>query len=1664
MAESPLSFSKTNPNREILLAKNLAPYSVSGVWSNAATNYNSEVNFVSYSVIDSPNNYISQPPFITQNTRFNSYSPENGFSFNINYNNPPLPTKPNSGEYSPKETKMDILYEGEIDAAFNNNIYGPEDGYNLLVTIDDLQLNNKIYQPYWSPPIFTPSSYSAYQLYINPNAQGTNGPITDDSQLAQIGAVQLRDLFQTRVDTELLKSSLLRTNLDGFKSPFFAALQVLGTNPVVEPNYRITVPEGPLAKAFDFIGRVSGFYTPVSPIPGDYFSDSIFSDRVGSKSVRTLGLINRGLGGILGPIMNLFRNPSETFLSYTSNGQKSILFNNLNLNRYRPNYDYGFGGLRGILQTAVDAVSGADNSESSQNYLGNRTTDLAQITSPPNQVPVNSSGQQVQAPVYGPDLQANIFEGNEGRLNFGLAGKTLADGGSIDGGFVWVSPVYKGNAGFKAKQGGAAGSLDDDFNLIKSSYELNQSTNLTFKPGSILDNTQRLVDSGDKVQGGNRLKHVGNAINQVSKVFNDGYKEITKGSKVLSYVDNISNNEIITTGREVGVEYCRLFTKDTPYYTYGDLQKSDGITTFGRKFSYSVLDNTYNLNIAPQRLPDSTNIRTNNEGKFVAKKYMLSIENLAWRTSSRPGFTYDDLPLCERGPNGGRIMWFPPYDLKFNDTSTAQFQGTSFLGRPEPMYTYKETTRNGSLSFKIVVDHPSVVNTIIRKQLKGQTKDRVESIMNSFFAGCAKYDIYELAKKFNTIPLSDLVRFQMAIENPNASRESLERTSENIPRGNTNEEGKTEQQSAADFKNKYTDFALYFDNNVPGPNNSDTTTEQYETTYNQYIGQKNTYQTQSINLFSSNTIFCKKDATSLNTCQQNSGSSEFFTSVIEPAFTKLKDELVKDLFQILDASGTVDIEMVGSASAQGTSPYNQKLSQRRIDSFINYLKLQVSPTSGTKMSDYFDVKKTIKVVKSSAQGSSGTSTPKDGSGNAGTTINCNTQINGGSGSAEDKSNANVYSTSAMACRRILVTKINAKLPENQNKPGDEKGTTTTANDDKNEVGNLYKVQPRERRDPTAVTEGISKKILRNLFSECDYFDALKEESPMIYDSIKEKLKYFNPAFHSMTPEGLNSRLVFLNQCVRPGQTIPTIGADGRPKFNDAVNTSFGTPPVLILRIGDFYNTKIIPDSVSFTYDPLNFDMNPEGIGLQPMIANVTLSFKIIGGMGLAKPVEELQNALSFSYYANTEIYDERATPTDESFKILDKEILEALNNGKSQVSINDIQNNQTNGGGTTIGEVTSETPIAGGVQGEIKYDKVMDDLLKQTSDYFKVVVGQLESVTNTQNFGFTQILNFDRKFNLGTINTQALDDSTALEMQIYGKPEKWEEKVDEIYNKVIADVDNNNNPIIKELGKNFDITKPIYPMRQVKINLKNYIKSIKDKILTDVNTPMTTLVETEQKYIQNIRKLNAIVDKTDGRVSTQGTPVIYNLSGNPYNELVSDFGKLKATTDKYNNLLKSKNIAFKEAQTTYSLLTPIGGDSDKNFFLFMSRILTDENKKNAFVNFILGTPLSLLSEEQPVNLNNRTRAIVDDLAKNYNIELKKEKELFENLKKSAAYTQLVDGLEQEMYVTGKSRIFGYDTTPNPQTESLQKDIIFNLYRTTNVNNNRNTFDGKIEFK
>ena len=168
---------------------------------------------------------------------------------------------------------------------------------------------------------------------------------------------------------------------------------------------------------------------------------------------------------------------------------------------------------------------------------------------------------------------------------------------------------------------------------------------------------------------------------------------------------------------------------------------------------------------------------------------------------------------------------------------------------------------------------------------------------------------------------------------------------------------------------------------------------------------------------------------------------------------------------------------------------------------------------------------------------------------------------------------------------------------------------------------------------------ISKGIVERYDNEGEFFKLLEKNDPFMHHLITDKIKYFDPAYHSISPEGFNARLTFLHQCTRQGSTVG--GADNQLQ-GSAYNLAFGRPPVCVLRLGDFYYTKIIINSLSIQYEQPQWDLNPEGIGVMPMFAKITIGFAFLGGSDLAGPISRLQNAVSFNYYANTGVYDNRA--------------------------------------------------------------------------------------------------------------------------------------------------------------------------------------------------------------------------------------------------------------------------------------------------------------------------------------------------------------------------------------------------------------------------------------
>jgi len=613
-----------------------------------------------------------------------------------------------------------------------------------------------------------------------------------------------------------------------------------------------------------------------------------------------------------------------------------------------------------------------------------------------------------------------------------------------------------------------------------------------------------------------------------------------------------------------------------------------------------------------------------------------------------------------------------------------------------------------------------------------------------------------------------------------------------------------------------------------------------------------------------------------------------------------------------------------------------------------------------------------------------------------------------------------------------------------------------------------------------IREGVGKKILRNLLSECDYFDVLKEEDPTVFDSIGQKLKYFSPAFHSMTPEGLNARLTFLNQCVRPGETIPVIGPDGRPKYNDAVNTSFGTPPVLVLRIGDFYHTKIIPKGLQITYDPLLFDINPEGIGLQPMIAKVTLSFDFIGGHGLAKPVEQLQNALSFNYYANTEIYDERATATEDTSK-LDKEIFDSIVSREQTSKPAEVEVKQENRGGKTIGDIATTIPVTGGETGFTTYQKVMDVALSNSKQYYTGLLNFSEKISKQNNFGIWQLIESERNFTEGNFELAQPGLNVPPNKQkvlLFGKPINFESKINFLFEKAIDDVKSNNSNQL-----NF-IIKGIYDenkfkesdIERLKINLIEYLTSTQTEFTVPIAQNIQEFSIVEQDIVQNIRKLNVVNNKTDGKILENGKPFVYTISGtdevsnknqaipNTLNELSIDYRDLSLRYDAYNNFMKSSNNKIlgwnysskKELAGDFSTLNPeLSNIVDKRFFMIMSGVFSDKNKLTDFKNKLLAQGLKDVNkfEKSLDKVCDKFKKLVDD-------ELKNESTFFKSIRQNKDF---INFEKIDTYTKGKVRKFVYTTVKNDTTQTTQEKLVSDVWSNVNVNTDVKTWDGKIKF-
>jgi outer membrane protein OmpA-like peptidoglycan-associated protein len=1512
---SPLSFNSTEGFRKKLLVRNLKAYGNTNFTanSNAGT---TEFSVADFSVVDTPSLEDIGRVEAKDLYKVNEFGPDGGYNgfVDININQG---TTANMGEYDYDASAPSKTTPQSQKDAFIQNVYGPPTGFNDVISIQDVQRIIGARDTYYK---FVASTYSPQNILLQIDPLGSDGLVSQDSELAQIAAASLKRDFLARIAQETYEETLARANFLPGNNPAYGPLGVLtGRVPLIEPNWQISVPSSIIGKGLNFISRITGVYSPFSWIPGDYFAPEDKKSFLNQAANRIISTFD--IKGTLKLPEN--KSSSDIFLANSGGGTRQSLFRNLTFNDYRPDYKGNFIG-----EINLAAPTG-------NYYVGSRTSDPIDIVSPNNELPLDKDGNKIQTAVRGYGELGKLYENNL-EFGFGLATTALYDDGGLQGGFTWISQ-QNSPIGIKLGQGGKPEGEDAEFNLVAATFQASQSTNYseTFREGSIMYDTQRLIDSAERLQGDARLQHVGNAINQVSKVFNDGYRELTKGSRVVRYSQD--------NGYEVGFEYCRVFTKDVPYYTTGDLQKRGGNI---RDFDYSVLSNTYNLNIAPTSGNESTTLDVQN-GRV--KKYMFSLENLAWRTSNRDGFTYEDLPSCERGPNGGRIMWFPPYDLNVSEQVSARWTDTSFLGRPEPIYTYNNTTRTGNLSWTILVDNPSIMNLIVDRELEKISPDsKVTQIMDSFFAGCLTYDIYELAAKFPQFSLKDIYE----IVETTQSLSDYEEAVNQIPQANP----QTAQSSFTSELSQYTNLAFYYDHAQPtSPTNASTAASPFNVYYNNYIALQNTtYTTQP-------------------SANQKAPVQQFFNTEVIGSFNN-SNNFITQLSKELNQGATINITISASASSPGSDTANQKLSERRADSVKQYVL-------------NYNLGKDVKSFKQWNQ-----------EGKLNINVNASgelTEINGVDCSQNLPEPDNIYSPQAMGCRRAFISNVTVVPPVDE-QPAPDPEIISELNQD-------VPATPQTQQTflETNVKPDIAKRVLRRILSECSYFELMKEDSPFLYNSIKEKIKYFQPAFHSITPEGLNSRLTFLQQCMRPGDTIPTIQKDesGRVTkvYNDAFNTAFGAPPVCILRVGDFYHTKIIIDSLDIRYEPFMLDLNPEGIGVQPMLAKVSLSFKFIGGQGLKEPVAKLQNALSFNYYANTEMYDERADVTEDVKQKYNAQVLQAIENIIG-FSSKDARNDSGREGGNTIGTVTSEvlsgSPTGGtvtSVTGQINYKQFFTDFLANTKNTTGTILGQLEEINNNYFVGGLRMFTSLRSYTGGTFGGT----TSLVSPLLFGKPEGLESKIVKLFQGAVSDVENNSNPY---LGAEFN--------RQnfKEVDIKSFKRTLTDLIVakrTDYqqffDTAIQTMVLSEQDLVRYIDKSNLITKESegantgsDGYILAKGSPVVYSITGttevgststasNTLDEFADDFTTIGDNLQTFATNLVQYKIDLDDFNDTFTFdcLDPsIDTPAQVRFFMIFAKEIVD-NSEEFIIKLTRGGTLQSMVDYITLVTNNLKQDYID---------------------------------------------------------------------------------------
>lgn len=1484
-------------------------------------------------------------------------------------NHPDGPQTFNSGNYSVSELSsfpnieqpdLDANRENDLQTASRFNVFKPSE-YFITENLNTLprKANLSLY------PYFSPKSHTLVGILKNDD-------YSSESELLKLAAYNIKSdpngAIRSRISQNLNRATNGRIRLlDALNGNTSTAVNIVtGKEPIIDYDYSITTANTGIGKTIDFLQVVSGVEFPWSEIPGDYLSNPLHEYNYKTTKTTEVGKFLEDSTGALGSMIGIqrreteSRKPSDLMIEYLGLGQKLQLYRLLSYSKYAPNYT---------------TTARSQNTSKVFNFIDNLTQGVKKLigTEAPEGVSYigDDRGNDVKYAmgdfndrhVRGPYYLSLMFDETATRLFENE--KNFSDGGSIGGSLTWVSTNSKNKLG----------SGNKEWESESSYFNKSLSTSYTFKEGSILGYTQEILNSMPSNGGGVR-NHISNAIDQTARIFQDGDKYISKGS-AIQYVDKFGN--------KTGVEYSRVWTKDRPYLNHSDLMKKSGNI---RKFDSSVVSNTYNLNIAPisngnKDFEVSTNIHAKSAfygGQPSVKKYMFSIENLVWKNSTEFGKTVLDLPYAERGPNGGRIMWFPPYDLSISEQNAANWETNKFIGRPEPIYTYQGAERNASLSFRIVVDHPSILNLLVREEFKNMSEEETDNYINAVFAGSQDIEFYSLIQKYPMLDKNDLNAILKYLDKTGETNKDgqigsqINTITSNVPISTVNGSLKTSTNfnklfyfAHNDPKSTDSTYKGVYDSNMGNETSKQEIKSRYLDLITKILSDPN-FSTKAKNDHDIKLIWggnIKPENIPEIIQNQSQSFDKVFQSLDETYVmyentinnikTKLQNNAIENIVVTIQSSATI----------YGSDEDNMTVTNNRSWSMINDIISRIKSSDSTFLlnSNQPSPIIVIKLKDLGYENNKGTITFSYTNYGENSTV----PVFGKTPKEWNFMNDDMHIISPISFL-LRCTHVNIDYTLNNK----EQNNNSTSEDIKSS-----KIKPDNppTYEPTPSLYTMKKTIMKTL-QESYYFKKLEETDPVVFKSLKDKLKYFHPAFHSTTPEGLNSRLTFLHQCIRPGNTIKE--SDGS---SVARNTTFGPPPICVLRIGDFYHSKVIIKDLNITFEENLWDINPEGIGMQPMIAKVTLQLAFIGGQGLEKPIARLQNALSSNFYANTEMYDERSessggTIDGKDEKAFSTEFLEKIKTNYEN-NINNINNPvSTIIQNTYIGEKGDENTLS--------YNTLILDLTEKINSYeegYKIAYNDVMRNNGDKlsslifSTKYRNISKYDVYSNIGTI-----DKSIDL-FGLYGKGNNLSQFTSKIYNESESLIKGLENPsTIIDLNN----TIPTKTLKTFNLNLVAFLTKTMNEVTNGLesNVKVKSLEKLVIPLINSLDKLNFLVkygyDVTINQMAVnQGvfseplnSSALYDTYKNNINNVVSDFTTLNSDIGESFDIINN-NLTINDLKEILKVVLSKDGMIDKVKKLYTG---TDEeevrkNIENKLSNFITAIPEKTFNLKKATSTN-----------------------------------------------------------------------------------------------